>query len=174
MTSEERRKEILVFLTVKHEPTSASAIASKFGVSRQVIVGDIALLRAAGEDIVATPRGYVVESGTPTAAVTKTIACIHNDDRLKEELYTVVDLGGGLVDVTVEHPVYGYISAKLHIYSRYDADEFCKKLSERSAPPLSMLTGGIHLHTLTCPSNEALERILIALHQKGFLLNEIS
>ena len=127
-------------------PLSATAIAKEFGVSRQIIVGDVALLRAAGENIAATPRGYVLQK--ERSSHTKTIACRHNDDNLLKELYIVVDNGCAVLDVTVEHPVYGQILGQLQIFSRYDADQFAKKLGENSAPPLCALTNGVHLHTI--------------------------
>ena len=100
------------------------------------------------------------------------MVCRHDDDRLKEELYTVVDLGGAVIDVTVEHSVYGQITAPLHIFSRYDTDAFCRKLAHSNARPLCDLTGGIHLHTLRAPNRETLERVLTGLREKGFLLDE--
>ena len=165
----ERRRKILEFLMEKEEPVSASSIATRFSVSRQIIVGDIAILRAADHSIMATPRGYVLEKEGSGRRV-YTVACHHTEENLVEELYAVVDNGGGLLDVIVEHPLYGQISGSLQIFSRYDADMFLKKLRENRANPLSALTDGIHLHTLSCPSGEVFARIRDALSQKGILL----
>ena len=82
----------------------------------------------------------------------------------------MVDNGGGLLDVIVEHPLYGQISGSLQIFSRYDVDLFLKKLRENRANPLSTLTEGIHLHTLSCPSPEVFARVRKALSEKGILL----
>ena len=60
MRAEERRQAIRELLQNSKQPVSASVLAARFAVSRQIIVGDIALLRAAGADISATPRGYVI------------------------------------------------------------------------------------------------------------------
>ena len=60
MRAEERRQAIRELLQRAKQPVSATALAAQFSVSRQIIVGDIALLRAAGADISATPRGYVI------------------------------------------------------------------------------------------------------------------
>ena len=49
MKAEERRRAIAKTLTAEH-PVSATALAGQFSVSRQIIVGDIALLRAKASD----------------------------------------------------------------------------------------------------------------------------
>ena len=173
MRAEERRQAIREILHHSHQPVSATALAGRFSVSRQIIVGDVALLRAGGLAVLATPRGYVLENPASAPAQAECrVVCRHDDDRLKEELYTVVDLGGAVIDVTVEHSVYGQITAPLHIFSRYDTDAFCRKLAHSNARPLCDLTGGIHLHTLRAPNRETLERVLTGLREKGFLLDE--
>ena len=169
MNAAERRTKITELLAAADAPMSATALASRCGVSRQIIVGDVALLRAGGLAVLATPRGYVLENPASAPAQAE---CRHDDDRLKEELYTVVDLGGAVIDVTVEHSVYGQITAPLHIFSLYDTDAFCRKLAHSNARPLCDLTGGIHLHTLRAPNRETLERVLTGLREKGFLLDE--
>lgn len=166
--SVKRREEILKILKQSKEPVSASVLAGRFSVSRQIIVGDIALLRAAAHEISATPRGYILQKG-PTERETFTIACRHDDQLLAQELYTVVDNGCGLLDVIVEHPLYGQISGSLQIFSRYDADLFLRKLEENRANPLCALTGGVHLHTLSCPSEEACQRVREGLRKQGIL-----
>lgn len=168
MNAISRREQIMQLLEHTSQPLSATSIASHFSVSRQIIVGDIALLRASGAAIIATPRGYLLERIQNELEIN--IVCQHPDDRMAEELYTVVDLGGALIDVTVEHSVYGQICAPLHIFSRYDADAFLDKLKSASARPLCNLTDGIHLHRLRCPNIEVQTRILNALKEKGFLL----
>ena len=173
MNAAERRTKITELLAAADAPMSATALASRCGVSRQIIVGDVALLRAGGLAVLATPRGYVLENPASAPAQAECrVVCRHDDDRLKEELYTVVDLGGAVIDVTVEHSVYGQITAPLHILSRYDTDAFCRKLAPSHARPLCDLTGGIHLHTLRTPNRETLERVLTGLREKGFLLDE--
>lgn len=172
MDAPQRRETILSILRRGREPVSASAIAAEVGVSRQIVVGDIALLRASGTEIQATPRGYLLQSREEEGEgrLLYTIACRHNEDQLAAELYAVVDNGAGLLDVTVEHPVYGQICGKLHIFSRYDADQFIAKLRQNNAATLCNLTGNIHLHTLACRSEEEYRRVLAELDKKGFLL----
>lgn len=171
MDAAERRQEIIEYLKQNSQPVSASAIAARFSVSRQIIVGDIALLRAGNVRISATPRGYILTSHSGEEnGLTRTIACKHSIGNLAQELYTIVDNGCGLLDVIVEHSVYGQISGQLQIFSRYDADCFMEKLKQKNAMPLSDLTGGIHLHTLSCPSDTAYERVLFELKRKEILL----
>lgn len=173
MNSNERRQQVLDFLKEQgSQPVSASVMAAKFGVSRQVIVGDVALLRASGADISATPRGYLLQCNTNTGSLLCTIACCHDTAGLREELYTIVDFGCGVIDVIVEHPVYGQLCGQLHIFSRYDADQFCEKLESNAAPPLAALTSGVHLHTISCPDEKAYQRVLEQLDKKGILLKK--
>ena len=173
MTAARRRDEILQALAGASGPVSAAALAARLGVSRQVVVGDVALLRAAGSPIVATPRGYVLGGGQEGSGVRCTVACRHGLDGLLDELYTVADCGCGVLDVTVEHPVYGQLSGQLQVFSRYDADVFWDALQKNGAQPLCSLTGDIHLHTLVCPDEARKARVLAALEEKGYLEAEL-
>ena len=170
MTAARRRDEILQALAGASGPVSAAALAARLGVSRQVVVGDVALLRAAGSPIVATPRGYVLGGGQEGGGVRCTVACRHGLDGLLDELYTVADCGCGVLDVTVEHPVYGQLSGQLQVFSRYDADVFWDAPQKNGAQPLCSLTGDIHLHTLVCPDEARKARVLAALEEKGYLM----
>ena len=173
MNAAERRTKISHLLAGADKPVSASVLAAQWGASRQIIVGDIALLRAGGLAVLATPRGYILENASAAPAYAeRSVVCRHEQDRLLEELYTVVDLGGALIDVTVEHSVYGQICAPLHIFSRYDADAFDRKIRQPGAKPLCDLTGGIHLHTLRAADEDTLDRVVQGLKDKGFLLSE--
>jgi len=172
MDAGQRRQKILEILNKNSQPVSAGTIAAEFHVSRQIIVGDIALLRAANVAISATPRGYILQENTNDGEFIHTIACKHSREDLLQELYTIVDNGGGLIDVIVEHPVYGQISGQLHIFSRYDADAFVEKLAKYDASPLLNLTNGVHLHTISCQSEEAYKRILSELQARGFLFEK--
>lgn len=172
MTSSERREQIRALLAASHQPVSASAIAEKFHVSRQIIVGDIALLRAADVQIFATPRGYMMQPTEKSTGKTYTIACCHRQDQIAQELYAIVDNGGRVLDVIVEHSVYGQISGQLQISSRYEVDAFVKKLEDGKSAPLSQLTEGIHLHTIECPSEACYERILKKLQDEGILVQK--
>ena len=167
MNSQQRRQQLLVLLRQNSGPVSATAIAKEFGVSRQIIVGDVALLRAAGEQISATPRGYVLKQEQNLQ--TRTIACRHDDEHLLQELYIAVDNGCAVLDVTVEHPIYGQLTGPLQLASRADVDAFLASCAGSDAQPLSALTEGIHLHTLACPSPEAYAAAQRALTALGVL-----
>ena len=149
---------------------SAPKLASQFDVSRQIIVGDVALLRAAGEQITATPRGYTMATGRRDAGYLGTVACAHETpEDMQRELNIMVDNGCTVVDVIVEHPVYGQITGALDLSSRYDVSVFMEKISSEQAQPLSALTGGVHLHTLSCDGRETYERTRRELQQAGLL-----
>ena len=168
MQTEERRASIREILSAAAEPVSAGALAARFHVSRQAIVGDVALLRAAGLEITATPRGYVLQSA-PEGLV-RQIACRHSDADMAAELNAIVDQGCTVLDVIVEHPVYGQITGPLQLKSRYDVEQFLLRCAAAGAHPLSDLTGGIHLHTISCPDEESLGRVRQCLRRLGFLL----
>ena len=167
MDASRRRVRILDYLRAAKAPVSATALAKKLSVSRQIIVGDVALLRAAGEAVTATPRGYVLDR--PRPGLTRTVACLHSGADMGRELTMMVDQGCTVVNVIVEHPVYGQLTGPLDLSSGYDFTEFIRKVEENAARPLSLLTDGIHLHTLRCPDEGAFERTAAALEEAGFL-----
>lgn len=168
MDGEARRRAIQALLEHTDQPVSAAALAKEFSVSRQIVVGDVALLRAGGLEVTATPRGYIL----PKAAggVTHTLACRHGEEEMEEELNAIVDQGCTIIDVIVEHPVYGQLTGPLQLSSRYDVAQFIAR--SRDAAPLSLLTNGIHLHTVSCPNEETFERVRSILRKKGILLAE--
>lgn len=168
MDAEARRHEILEILG-QGEVVSGNELASKLGVSRQVVVQDIAILRAAGHGILSTPQGYRLEGKMQKKA--RIFACRHDMDRVYDELSTIVDYGGKIVDVIVEHPVYGELKGYLMISSRYDLDNFMNSIKESQGKLLSSLTGGVHLHTVEAESEAVLDRIEKALKDKGFLMD---
>ena len=170
MKAEERREEILSRLKSSVAPSSATALARDFGVSRQVVVGDVALLRAFGNEISATPRGYVLERDT--GMIVRTLACTHSAGDMKRELDIMVDNGCVVRDVIVEHPIYGQLTGSLELKSRYDVSQFVSRSAEAEALPLSALTDGLHLHSLLCPDVEAYNRVVDELRDAGFLLGE--
>ena len=167
MHTEQRREAILQVLREAEGPVSATALARRFSVSRQIIVGDIALLRAAGADISATPRGYVILRDR--GGLTRTVACQHDTDGMEQELNAMVDQGCTVLDVIVEHPIYGQLTGPLQISNRHDVQQFIHRCQEAEALPLSRLTDGIHLHTLSCPDEASLERVRENLRKLGIL-----
>ena len=164
MTAAQRRTAIYKQLTTAQTPISATALAQQFSVTRQVVVGDIALLRAEGHSITATPRGYMIPAET---GLRRTIACHHSGEDTQKELFAMVDCGCTVVDVIVDHPVYGQLSAPLHLRSRLDVEQFMARME--GAAPLSQLTDGIHLHSLSCPDEASYEHLKARLRELGFL-----
>ena len=175
MDTNERRNEILSMLQRASQPLSASHIASRFHVSRQIVVGDVALLRARGHQISSTPRGYLLQdtaendSAFPFLGM---IACCHNTSQLAEELYTIVDLGGTAEDVSVRHRVYGRLRADLKVSSRLDVHRFLKELKSGKSTPLKDITSGYHYHTILADSEETLDLIQRELRKKGYLCEQ--
>ncbi|MEE3362536.1 MAG: transcription repressor NadR [Anaerovoracaceae bacterium] len=171
MKPEERRNEILMRLKKADGPTSASSLARELDVSRQIIVGDVAILRAEGEQIMATPRGYVLGGDiTGDYGYVGTVAVQHGPERTVEELYTIVDCGGTAIDVTIDHPVYGQLSGPLALSSRLDVDRFAKKVQGNPSFLLSDLTDGIHTHRIGCRDEKTFREIRSQLEEKGFIL----
>lgn len=165
----DRKAAIIEAIRTSETPVSASALARKLHVSRQIIVGDIALIRASGTQIIATPRGYVWERSN--AGSERKIAVLHAPQQMREELYTIVDQGAEVVDVIVEHPTYGQLVGQLQLSSRYDVDQFIDRMQGNE--PLSQLTHGVHLHTIRCRDAAVFERVENALRKKGLLYEEV-
>jgi len=166
MTAQQRRSVILDTLSQAERPVSAAALANRFGVSRQLIVGDVALLRAGGAAIDATARGYVMR--TRQEGLLRQVACRHRGEDMQAELELMVDNGCTVLDVIVEHPLYGQLTGALGLSNRYDVRQFIQR--SNAAQPLSLLTEGVHLHTLVCPDEAALQRVKEELSAAGFLL----
>lgn len=172
MQNDVRRAEILSTLANSQRPISATTFAAKYHVSRQSIVGDIALLRASGADIIATSRGYLLAASWRQPLLKKTIACRHDAAAMREELYIAVDEGCTVADVSVEHPLYGELRGQLQLSTRHEVDAFLTRSVECAAQPLSLLTSGIHLHTLLCPDEAAYRRVTEKLRAAGILFSE--
>lgn len=167
MARKTRRERILAAIGSADEPQSAGALGNRFGVSRQVIVQDVAVLRASGAPIVSTNRGYILASKRPVAREFKVY---HTEDELAEELCLILDNGGAIKNVSVSHRVYGRIEAELNIENRVHAAEFVRSIEGGKSRPLMVVTEGYHYHTVTAPDEETLDRIGRALKERGFLL----
>lgn len=167
MNGEQRRQAILTMLQNEKIPLSGTNLAKNFKVSRQVIVQDIALLRAANHDIFSTNRGYLLNERTD---ITKVFKVSHTDEQIEEELNTIVDLGGEIMDVFVYHKVYGKIQGILSIQSRRNVREFMEGLRSGKSSPLKNITSNYHYHTIKADSEETLHLIEQTLKEKNFLL----
>lgn len=170
MTSSTRRESILDILSASDQPISASVLANRFSVSRQVIVSDIALLRAGGCAIISTPRGYYTQHDQ-SASITHQLICCHTSEEMADELNTIVDCGCTVINVTVEHPIYGVLTGELLISSRLDVECFVQRVKSADALPLSALTEGLHTHTISCPSEDAFSRLCDLLRQQNYLIS---
>lgn len=170
MEGEERREKIVNLLAESQNPVSGSELAKTMGVSRQVIVQDIALLRAINKNILSTNKGYIIYSPDfKSTKVKRTIAVNHDDSRMQEELYLIVDYGGTVLDVVVEHDVYGQITGELILRNRQDVDDFIDKIKHSKSHSLLTLTDGNHFHTIETDDETQLLRIEEKLRINGFL-----
>ena len=170
MTTEERRAEVLRRLQEATQPLTGTRLSRELGVSRQIIVGDVSILRAEGAKIFATPRGYILPEDEPSQKKI-TLVCQHSAEDMEAELNAIVDNGGAVLDVIVEHPVYGPIKSDLFLESRRDVKNFLTKMKKCQANPLLVVTGGIHIHTVRVPDEEALADIQRELQALGILVN---
>lgn len=164
MKLSDRQNEIIKILQEENRPISGEALGEMFDVSRQIIVKDIAMLKAFGINIISTNKGYKIES---TDGIIRIIESKHTDEDIKDELNTIVDNGGVIVDVFINHPVYGVIRKDLDIHSRNGVTNFVKNIDKTT--PLKNLTDNIHYHTIKADSIETLERIEVELSIKGYL-----
>ncbi|MGX4600346.1 3H domain-containing protein [Faecalimicrobium sp. JNUCC 81] len=166
-----RRENILKILKNSKQAVSGTSLASELNVSRQVIVGDVAILKAAGEDIISTSKGYILNDKKESEGyILKTIACKHSKEYIEDELNSIVDEGATVVNVMVEHCLYGQITGDLYLSSRRDVKEFIQKLKSDIVNPLADLTDGIHLHTIKCRDEVSFNEIIKSLESKGYLL----
>lgn len=168
MEQEKRRREILDILR-RSQPVTGAELAARLGVSRQVVVQDIALLRARGENILATPQGYLIPQVPTVRGRVRTFVCRHGLPELEKELLIMVENGGRVLDVVVEHPVYGELSGMLLLSRREEVQAFAARLLASGAQPLASLTGGVHLHTVEAADEAALDRIEQELAAAGVL-----
>lgn len=168
MTSKKRREEIIKLLINNNSAIKGTKFAELFSVTRQIIVKDIAILRAEGKNIIATPDGYILNKDINK--VKTIIAVNHNSKETMEELEIVVKYGGMIEDVIIEHPLYGELRGNLMIKNLNDLYKFEKEYNNNNAKPLSNLTNGIHLHTIAADSEADIEEIKRELKERGFLL----
>lgn len=170
MNAVDRRKEIIKIITASEEPLSGGALSAHLGVSRQVIVQDVALLKAQGYDIVSTNRGYILQNDNACSRVLKVH---HTNEQTEEELNCIVDLGGIVEDVFVWHKVYGKIEAKLNISSRRNVKQCIEGLISGKSKALLNVTSGYHYHTIKADNEEILDLIEKELEERKFLAPEI-
>lgn len=167
----ERRKGIEDLLSTSSSPISGTELARRFGVSRQVIVQDIALLRAKNRDIISTNKGYLFFRSFNDEKTVKTVVAVkHSSAEVLDELTTIVELGGKMLDVSIDHDFYGQIQVDLVINDLEDARDFVQKMEAAKSQPLKALTGDVHYHTISASSEKVLNLIKKELQEKGYLL----
>lgn len=165
-----RRTGIITYLQRQTDPVSGSELAKQFGVSRQVIVQDIALLRAENRAIVSTNKGYkLVQSQEKHNGYTAVVTVNHTAEQALEEMRSIVDYGGSMLDVFIDHDLYGQIRVDMVINDEEDAKEFYHKLENSKSMPIKEFTEGCHYHTIAAPSKKILGLIRKELQEKGIL-----
>lgn len=164
---DERRHAIVGALRGADQPLLGADLAQQFCVSRQALVHDMAILRAAGVDILTTSRGYLLRAGVPSAH-RAVLQVRHDAAAMVEELTLLIDLGLRVVDIAIDHPIYGRLRADLRVASRRDIGELAARFAETGAGDLGDLTGGRHSHTVEAPRPDRLERARAALRERGF------
>lgn len=168
MEGQERREKLIEILNNNTVPISGSELAKQLGVSRQVIVQDIALLRAVNKNILSTTKGYILYYQEKQKA-NRCFMVKHTTDQIEDELCTIVDNGGKILDVIVSHEIYGEISVDLIILTRQDVYDFVNKLKTKKTVPLKELSGDIHYHTVEADTEEILDQIQQALIEKNYI-----
>lgn len=168
MDGNARREELLRILKNRPEPVSGTELSGLLGVSRQVIVQDIALLRANDVNILSTTRGYLLYK-QDHPRVKRIMRVKHTTGQIEDELCTIVDLGGEIEDVKVIHEIYGEIATRLIIRNRSDVYDFINKVREKKIVPLKELAADVHSHTVIAASEEILDRIEQSLREKKYL-----
>ena len=171
MNPSERKDKLLKLIEESTKPIKGNELAEKLNVSRQIIVQDIALIRATGKDVVATPQGYMIYN--QNNKIEKKIKCKNhkNNEELFDELKSIIDMGGTVKDVIVNHPIYGEIKAELNISSLRDINDFMNKIKKDEFKQLSSLTKYNHTHTIEASKNEILDEIIEILGEKGIISN---
>jgi len=165
------RRSVISGLLGSKTPVSGTELARTLGVSRQVIVQDIALMRAEDKNILSTNKGYLLYSPAGLSGSCRRVFYVrHTTDQVLDELCTIADLGGRVLDVSVEHELYGQIRADLIINDRADAEDFVRRLKECRGNPLKILTDDRHYHTVVANSEKLLDLIEAELDRKGYLL----
>ncbi len=171
MKAQERRRDIVRLLTTSSSAISGSALSEKFGVSRQIIVQDISLLKAEGFEIISTHSGYVMAQ---TPLFERAFKLKHTTEQTEDELNTIVNLGGTVVDVFVWHKVYGKMQANLNIFSRLHVKQFIEGVRSGASTELMAITGGYHYHTVRAENETVLNAIEEALKARGYIAPELA
>lgn len=170
MKAADRRKAIVNLLLSSAEAISGARLSEEFGVSRQIIVQDISVLKGSGHDILSTHNGYIIQKSTLKERVFKVY---HTTEQTEDELTSIVSLGGTVVDVFVWHKVYGKMTAPLNIFSPLHIKQFIEGVRSGKSTELMNITGGYHYHTVRAESEQILDKIEQCLVSKNYIAPEI-
>ncbi|MBO8139137.1 MAG: transcription repressor NadR [Thermosipho sp. (in: Bacteria)] len=165
----EKMKKILEILSNSKEPVKGKDLAEIIGVSRQAIVQYISVLKTKGYKIFSTRDGYILENSKDK--VRKMVAVKHSSKEIYNELLKIVKAGGKVINVIVEHPVYGEITGRLDIATIDDVSKFIALMESTHATPLLELSGGIHIHTIETPDKETMQKVLNAIQE--YIIKEV-
>ena len=168
MDGSDRRELLVNILRTDKCAVSGTELAKQLHVSRQVIVQDIALIRAKIINIVSTNKGYIIEEDKAKEC-SRTFKVIHSDEDTETELNTFVDLGGHVKDVFIYHKIYGVVKAEMNIKSRKDVRSYMENIKSGKSSLLKNVTSGYHYHTIVAEDEETLDLIQAELEKLGFL-----
>ncbi|MBE5753759.1 MAG: transcription repressor NadR [Clostridiales bacterium] len=169
MNSKDRKKEIAALLASQKRAITGDFLSEKYGVSRQIIVQDIAYLRKLGYTIVSTHYGYLLKK---SPLLERVFEVYHDKNSTEDELLTIVQCGGTAADVFIMHDVYGKISAPLNILTEKQVGKFIETVKSGTSAELMNITGGRHFHTVRAENKVVLDNIEKALKEKGYLVEK--
>ncbi|MCL1924323.1 MAG: transcription repressor NadR [Defluviitaleaceae bacterium] len=169
MRGENRRKELLKLIMTAEQTMTATELSKHFGVSRQVIVGDVALLRAQNNEIIATKVGYRIKNAKKELPYIKHLELKHSKEQTEEELKIFIRNGVFVRNVMVEHNFYGNITCDLNIETLDDIKRFLRSIERSGQKLLSELTGGVHIHTIACKDEDHFKKVYQSLDERGFI-----
>ena len=167
-----RKETLLQLLKEAPKPLNGQSLAEHFHVTRQIIVQDIAVLRADGAPILSTNRGYIYKENKANSFVHKLFKVKHKEEDMGQELLAIVDNGGRVQNILIDHPVYGEIETLLKLSCRRDVEHFLSQVETSDFRPLSELTDGIHYHLIEAENKQDLLYIEQALDKLGYLVKD--
>ena len=170
--TKDRKQALLKLLKEAPKALNGQTLAEHYHVTRQVIVQDIAILRADGAPILSTNRGYIYKENDASPYVHKLFKVKHEMEEIGQELLAIVDNGGRVQNTLIDHPVYGEIQTLLKLTCRRDVSHFLDQASSNDFRPLSDLTNGVHYHLVEADSEQDIDYIEEALNHLGFLVKE--
>lgn len=170
MDKEARIVKILEILKNSKKPVSGTTLSKELNVSRQIIVQDVSVLKASNYPVLSTAQGYILLKSNSDEVARKVVAVSHKPEDTENELNLLINNGVTIVDVRVEHPIYGEVIGKLLLKTGKDVEIFLERLKITKAKLISELTNGIHLHTLESDNPFNLIDAENALKEAGYLI----